>query len=177
MQRGPWLEQTTAKFTWRFFMKDFVILNPKYFRAGQEKELADLLLISDDTCVIISLKGTDGNPKSKTKLKNWLSKKAFEGIRQARGGINWISRVPFGGLNLWGEIRQFEPNSLRPLCGIVLLECSQKPFGSIQFTTPNIRSNVPLHFLSLNDFLNVVDRLEAVAKPPISYKRAKSRMI
>ena len=162
MQRGPWLEQTTAKFTWRFFMNDFVFLNPKYYRAGHEKELADLLLVLDDTCIIISLKGTDGTPKSKTKLKNWLAKKALEGSRQARGGITWISRVPFGGLNLWGEIRQFEPDSLRPICGIVLLECSQKPFGPVQFTTPNIQSNVPLHFLSLNDFLNVVDRLGSI---------------
>jgi len=143
-------------------MKDFVIRNPKYERSGNQRELADLLLVLDDSCIVVSVKGTDGKFKSKTKLKNWLAKKTLEGLRQAKGGINWLSKVQFSGKNGWGEVRQFPPNSLNPLCGIVLLECSQQPFGAIGFTTSVPESAVPLHFISLNDFLNLVNWLSSI---------------
>lgn len=157
------LEQIIANFSSRFFMKDFVLLNPKYYRAGHEKELADILLVLDDTCTVISVKGTDGNPKSEAKLKSWLAKKTYEGSKQAKGGINWLSKASFTAVDLWGEVKRVEPNSLRPLCGIVLLECSQQPFGSIEFSARLPQSEIPLHFLSLNDFLNVVNWLGSIS--------------
>lgn len=156
MQKGHLLEQIIGDFSSKFFMKDFVILNPKYNRAGHEKELADLLLVLDDKCIVVSVKGTDGNPKSEAKLKNWLAKRTGEGLRQAKGGINWLSKVSFSGRDLWGEIRDFEAGSLYPICGIALLECSQQPFLSIEFDAREPESDIPLHYLSLNDFLNVV---------------------
>jgi len=162
MQQGHFLEQIIASFSSRFFMKDFVLLNPKYFRAGHEKELADLLLVLNDTCIVISVKGTNEKPKSETKLKSWLTKRTLEGSKQAKGGFNWLSKVSFKAQDLWGETKEFEPNSLRPLCGIVLLECSQQPFGSIEFNRQQPQSNIPLHFLSLNDFLNVINCLGSI---------------
>ena len=162
MQQGHLLEQIIAKFSSRFFMKDFVILNPKYERSGNQRELADLLLVLDDSCIVVSVKGTDGKFKSKTKLKNWLAKKTLEGLRQAKGGINWLSKVQFSGKDLWGEVREFPRNSLNPLCGIVLLECSQQPFRTVEFTAQIPQATVPLHFLSLNDFLNVVHWLSSI---------------
>jgi hypothetical protein len=162
MQKGHLLEQIIAEFSSLFFMNDFVILNPKYYRAGHEKELADLLLVLDDTCIVISVKGTDGEPKSETRLKNWLEKKTLEGLKQAKGGINWLSKVSFSGKDLWGETKEFQPNGLRATCGVVLLECCQQPYGSIEYDAPQVLSEVPLHFLSVNDFMNVVRWLGSI---------------
>src|SRR4051794_39234674 len=125
MQQGHLLEQIIANFSSRFFMMDFVYLNPKYYRSGYEKELSDLLLVLDGECIVVSVKGTDGQPKSEAKLRSWLAKKTLEGSKQAKGGINWLHRVSFIARNLWNELKEFQPNDLHPLCGIVLLECSQ----------------------------------------------------
>src|SRR5262245_38056847 len=90
MQHGHLLEQIIANFNSLFFMNDFVFLNPKYFRDENEKELCDLLLILNDECIVISVKGTDGRYRSDSKLQNWLVKKTWEGSKQAKGGINWL---------------------------------------------------------------------------------------
>jgi len=156
MQHGHLLEQIIANFNSHFFMNDFVFLNPKYLRDGNEKELCDLLLILNDECIVVSVKGTDGKYKSDSKLQNWLVKKTWEGSKQAKGGINWLKKVSFTGRNLWNEDRKFEPSSLRAICGLTLLECSQHPFDPIEYEIRQPKSDVPLHVLSINDFLNVV---------------------
>ena len=107
MQQGHLLEQIIANFNSHFFMNDFVFLNPKYFSYGNEKGLCDLLLILNDECIVISVKGTDGRYKSDSKLQNWLVKKTWEGSKQAKGGVNWLKKVSFTGRNLWNEDRKF----------------------------------------------------------------------
>ena len=163
MQHGHLLEQIIANFNSQFFMNDFVFLNPKYLRDGNEKELCDLLLILNDECIVVSVKGTDGKYKSDSKLQNWLVKKTWEGSKQAKGGINWLKKVSFTGRNLWNEDRKFEPNSLRAICGLTLLECSQHPFEPIEYEIRQPKSDVPLHVLSINDFLNVVVWLGSIS--------------
>ena len=126
MQRGHLLERIIADFNSRFFMNDFVYLNPKYFKGGGEKELADLLLVLDDKCIVVSVKGTDERHKAETRLTSWLAKKTWEGSKQAKGGVSWLKKISFTARNLWEEERRFEPDSLKPICGLTLLECSQE---------------------------------------------------
>jgi hypothetical protein len=132
MDRGQSLEEIIADFNSRFFMKDFVFLNPKFTDSGGEKESADMLLVLKDQCMVVSIKGTDGRPKQEMKLESWLKKALSIGGRQAKGGIRSLSRVSFAARNLWGEERRFEAKSLGPICGIILLECSQRPFDSVE---------------------------------------------
>lgn len=160
MQQGHLLEQIIADFNSHFFMNDFVFLNPKYVKGGSEKELCDLLLVLNDDCIVVSVKGTDGRHRSDAKLRNWLVKKTSQGSKQAKGGINSLKKVSFTGRNLWNE--EFGPDTLKAICGLTLLECSQQPFGSIEYEIRQPESGVPLHVLSLNDFLNVVNWLGSI---------------
>jgi hypothetical protein len=163
MQHGHLLEQIIADFNSQFFMNDFVFLNPKYLREKNEKELCDLLLVLNDEAIVISVKGTDGEPKSESRLLSWLTKKTWKGSNQAKGGITWLSRVPTAARNLWDEEVMFKPGSLRPICGVTVLDCSQKPFGSIEYDMRVPESDIPLHVLSVNDFLNVIKWLGSIA--------------
>jgi len=162
MQHGSLIEQIIAEFNSRYFMNDFVFLNPKYPRGKNQKELCDLLLVLNDKCVVISVKATDGTPKTEAKLQTWLVKKSREGSNQAKGGVAWLKKVSSTGHNLWREERTFPAGSLTPVCGITLLECSQQPYGEIQFELGLPESTIPLHVLSVNDFLNVVNCLGSI---------------
>lgn len=143
-------------------MKDFVFLNPKYSSANLTKELADLLLVLDKECIVVSLKGTDATLKEDQQLRRWLTKKTWEGSKAAKTAIQRMARVSFSGKSLWGEERKFAPGSLTVRCGIALLECSQEPFKTIEFDIKQPKAQVPIHFLSLNDFLNVVNWLGSI---------------
>jgi len=162
MQRGHLIEQMAGDFTSRFFMRDFVFLNAEYSSARLKKELADVLLILDEECIVISIKGTDGELKSRDRLKSWLKKKTWEGSKAAKVGIHRLGVFSFAARNLWGETREFAPSSLKPRCGICLLECSQEPFKPIDFEISQPRCEFPIHVLSLNDFLNVVMLLGSI---------------
>lgn len=124
MSRGRLLEQLTAQFSSLFFMKDFVLLHPTYLSSGSRRELTDLLLVLNNRCIVISLKGTDGRIKTTERLARWLAKKAFEGSTNAKVAVQRLSRVDITAENLWGEQRHFPARSLKPECGVVLLECS-----------------------------------------------------
>ncbi len=161
-QRGHIIERLTGHFTGQFFMKDFVFLNPYYTSGGVKKELADLLLVLDDECCVLSLKGTDGEEKADDKLRRWLRKKTRQGSQSAKTGMQRLSKVRCMARNLWDEERTFDPGSLKTMASIVILECSQQPFGSIEFAVEQPKSQFPIHVISLDDFLNVVNWLGSI---------------
>jgi hypothetical protein len=124
MERGLLVERFIGNFSSQFFMKDFVYTNVKYTSGGHLKSHpADLLFVLDDECIVVSVKGTDGEPKSEEKLKLWLKKKTGYGSQAAKVGIQRL-QIPFSAENLWGERRDFQPGSLKARCGICVLECS-----------------------------------------------------
>ena len=136
--------------------------HPDYSSGGLHKELADMLFILHDECMVVSIKGTDDQPKPAERLRNWLRKKTWQASKGAKAGIQRLATVTFSARNLWGETREFPAGSLKPQCGIALLECSQEPFKSIEFDVEQPACQVPIHFLSLNDFLNAVMWLGSV---------------
>src|SRR5439155_21568915 len=102
-KHGHITDQMTGDFTSRFFMKDFVFLNPSYTSSGVRKELSDLLLVLGNECFVLSLKGTDGKEKDDDKLRRWLQKRTRQGSQSAKAGIQRLSRVRFTARSLWGE--------------------------------------------------------------------------
>lgn len=149
------VEQFIGNFSSQFFMKDFVYINVKFTSGGQLKSHpADLLFVLDDECIVVSIKGTDGEPKTEEKLKLWLKKKCWDGSQAAKVGIQRLN-IPFSAENLWGERRDFAAGSLKARCGICVLECSQEPFKEIEFEITQPESPLPIHVLSANDLLNV----------------------
>jgi len=93
---------------------------------------ADLLFVLGDECIVVSIKGTDGEPKSEERLNLWLKKKCWACSQATKVGIQRLN-IPFSAANLWGERRDFPAGSLKPRCGIAVLECSQEPFKEIDF--------------------------------------------
>jgi hypothetical protein len=154
MKRGLMVEQFIGNFSSQFFMKDFVYINVKFMSGRQLKSHpADLLFVLDDECIVVSVKGTDGKPKSEEKLKLWLKKKCWDGSQAAKVGIQRLN-ISFSAENLWGERRDFAAGSLKARCGICVLECSQEPFKEIDFEISQPDSPLPIHVLSANDLLN-----------------------
>lgn len=148
------VERFIGNFSSQFFMKDFVYINVKFMSGGQLKSHpADLLFVLGDEYIVVSIKGTDGEPKSEEKLKFWLKKKCWDGSQATKVGIQRLS-IPFSAENLWGERREFPASSLKARCGICVLECSQEPFKEIDFEISQPDSPVPIHVLSANDLLN-----------------------
>lgn len=163
MQRGRTLEELIGKFTSRFFMKDFVWWDVKYHSGGKPKQHpADLLLVLDRECVVVSVKGTDGKTKAPDRLKLWLAGKVWDGSKSAKTGIQRLKKLPFEARNLWNETRDFPADGLVPICGICLVECTQEPFSSIDFQMRQPDSEIPIHVLSVNDLLNVVFSLGSI---------------
>lgn len=162
MARGLLVEQMIAQFSSEFFMKDFVYWNVKFQSGGQTKSHpADLLFVLDDECIVVSLKGTDGEPKSEARLRLWLEKKCWAGSQSAKVGIQRLA-VPFSAENLWGERREFAAERLRARCGVSVLECPQEPFRELRFEIRQPDSTVPIHVLSANDLMNVVRWLGSI---------------
>lgn len=153
-ERGPLVERFIAEFSAQFFMKDFVYMNVKFMSGNQLKSHpADLLFVLGDECIVVSVKGTDGERKSDEKLTLWLKKKTWQGSQAAKVGIQRL-HIPFSAENLWGERREFPVGSIKARCGICVLECSQEPFQSIDFEINQPECPWPVHVLSVNDLLN-----------------------
>lgn len=153
--RGKVLERMIAEMSSRFFMRDFVF-KPYYVTAGEERELTDLMLVLNQECIPISVKGTEGEEKSPERLSLWLTKKVRQASKNAKTAGQRLANVEVLGTNLWGERHVFPAGTLSPLCGIALVECSQEFFKPIRFDVRQPVSSLPIHFLSLNDFLNLV---------------------
>src|SRR5579864_5767419 len=156
MSRGRLLERLTAQFASLFFMRDFVFLHPTYVSSGVSKELTDLLLVLNDRCLVVSLKGPDGRIKTTERLNRWLGKKAFEASKNAKTAIQRLGKVGITAENLWGEERHFSAGSLKPECAVALLECPQEMFRPMTFSSRMVSAAVPIHVMSVNDFCNLV---------------------
>jgi hypothetical protein len=103
MDRGRALEKLIGEFGCRFFMKDFVWWDVKYISGGKLKQHpADLLLVLDGECVVVSVKGTDGETKAPDRLKLWLEGKVWDGSKSAKTGIQRVRKLPFEARNFGG---------------------------------------------------------------------------
>ena len=111
------------------------------------------MFVLGDECIVVSVKGTDGEPRSDEKLKLWLKKKTWDGSQAAKVGIQRL-RIPFSAENLWGERRDFAAGSLKARCGICVLEYPQEPLKTIDFEISQPECALPIHVLSANDLLN-----------------------
>lgn len=155
--RGSALERFIADLASFFFLKDFVFLSPCYVSGGNKRQITDLMFVLNHECVLVSIKGSDGNEKAPQRLELWAAKKAFQSGKNAKTACQRAAKVEITATNLWSETRVFPPGVLKPMCGVGIVECSQELFAPIQFSSeyPFSTSQFPIHFLSANDLLNV----------------------
>jgi hypothetical protein len=164
-QRGEYVERFIADLSSMFFLNDFVFRKPSYITGGQKREVTDLLLVLNQECILISVKGTDGEVKTDDRFHLWVQKKAGQASNNAKVACQRTARLEISGINLWGEERTFPAGSLTPICGIGLVECSQDMFGQIPLgiSTGGARAGAyPVHTLSVNDFLNIAMLLGSI---------------
>jgi len=157
-QRGSTIEELTDQFCKRAFLQDFLFLRPKI--AGRHKELTDLLAILEDKCLCIQIKASGkGSPHSRQRLTKWASKKFIEADSQAAGATRKVMTSNISAIHPWRGNVSFHAGDLIPICGIALVEYFGPPFtlpSEIKYQTSN---GIPIHYFSLNDFLNLVDLL------------------
>lgn len=157
-QRGSAIEELTDEFCKRSFLQDFLFLRPG--RVSIRKELADLLAILDDKCLCIQIKarGND-SPTWGQRYTNWPMKQFVKAGRQAAGSIRKMATSEVLAFNSWRGNVVFHAGDLIPVCGIALVEYLGPPFvltTEVKHQTPK---GIPIHYFSLNDFLNLVDIL------------------
>jgi len=157
-QRGSAVEEWTDQFCKRSFLQDFLFLRPK--RVSTKRELADLLVILDDQCLCIQIKarGNDSLP-SEQRLINWATKKFVTAGRQAAGAIRKVKTSEISATHPWQGNVVLHAGILVPVCGIALVEYLGPPFGLTLKVMPQTSKGIPVHYFSLNDFLNLVDLL------------------
>lgn len=165
-QRGEYVERFIAGLSSMFFLNDFVFRKPSYITGGQKREVTDLLLVLNQECILISVKGTDGEEKTDERFHLWAQKKASQASNNAKVACQRAARLEISGVNLWDEEKAFPAGSLTPVCGIGLVECSQDMFGEIPLGiaagSASAGPSYPIHTLSINDFLNIAMLLGSI---------------
>ncbi|MFC1969174.1 hypothetical protein ACFLVF_01625 [Chloroflexota bacterium] len=157
-QRGPAFEELIDQFCERSFLKDFLFLRPK--RVGVNRELTDLMAILDDKCLCIQIKarGSDSPPSGK-RLISWATKQLIKAGRQAKGAIRKVKTSEISAVHPWRGNVVFPSGGLVPVCGVVLVEYLGPPFKLTLEMHQQNSEGCPMHYFSLNDFLNIVDLL------------------
>lgn len=163
--RGEIVERFVAGLSSMFFLNDFVFRKPSYLTNGRQREVTDLMLVLGQECIFVSIKGTDGEEKTDERFRLWANKKAKQATKNARVACQRANRVNVSGVNLWGEMKEFPAGSLTPVCGVGIVECSQKMFQTIPLSGIEKNGDAtghPAHALSINDFLNLAMLLGSI---------------
>jgi len=157
-QRGSAIEELTDQFCKRPFLQDFLFLRPK--RVSGHKELTDLLAILEGKCLCIQIKAYGkGSSRSVQRLTNWATKQFVKAGHQAAGATRKITTSDISAIHSWQGNVVFHAGDVIPICGIALVEYFGPPF-TLTFEAKHQSSNgIPIHYFSLNDFLNLVDLL------------------
>ena len=172
--RGSAVEELIEQFCKKSFLQDFLFLRPKTLTS--HREITDLIAILDEKCLCIQIKAF-GKDFSYTgqRLRNWGIKKFIEAGSQASGATRKIitADTDISADHVWRGNVIFHAGDLIPICGIALVEYLGPPFtlpNDIKHKTTN---GIPIHYFSLNDFLNMVDLL-ATLPDIIEYLRQRA---
>jgi hypothetical protein len=93
------------------------------------------------------------------KLTRWIEKETRKAASQIKGAIRTLRERP-----LWCEHArrgrvEFQAGHLKPLQALAIVETQASV--AIPNGLPNVSDGVPISYLSLNDFLNLVNELRA----------------
>jgi len=160
--RTRWAEKQAEEILSVPFIAEFVFRSPQMLD-GTQKEIADLLILFKGTGILVSQKAQE-DPLSRDDRKNelWTLKAAKNGVRQLLGALRPSTRP------IWCEHprrgRVDFPTGLPPIThGIVIVETFRPvDLQPAAADLPLAQGNVPLTYISINDFLNVATQLRTV---------------
>ena len=161
MERTLWAENFVDSFSSRPLTAECVFHSPQYIDRGKQKEVCDLLFILRGNAILVSMKSQD-NPSSRTgdKLRRWTIKNSTRALNQAKGALNTLGRERFWCDHSRRGRVDFEPSSIRVAHIVVLTEVLGDTVD-LPNDLPLLLGDVPVTYLSVNDFLNLINELRA----------------
>lgn len=163
MQRTLWAEKFVDSFSSRPLTNECVFYSPQYIDGRKQKEVCDFLLMLRGNAILLSMKSQE-NPSLRTgdKLRRWTIKSAAKALNQASGALNTIACKPF-----WcqhprrGQV-DFKQDSIHVVHVVVLTEVFDNANAvELPNKLPLMLGSIPVTYLSLNDFLNLINELRA----------------
>ena len=161
MQRTRCAEKFVDSFSSRPLTAECVFHSPQYIDRRRQKEVCDFLLVLRGNAILVSMKSQD-DPSSRTgdRLRRWTIKSATNALNQATGALNTIAHEPFWCQHSRRGRVDFEQGSIRVAHVVVLTEVFD---DAVELPTKLLLllGSVPVTYLSLNDFLNLINELRA----------------
>lgn len=160
MQRTDWAEQFAAQLASRPLVHECVFVNPKYFDRT-EKEVCDLIFVLKGSAILIQMKcQKDPQARLGKRLENWVRKVGKQALGQLQGALGTVAERDFWCQHPRRGRVEFEKGKLSVVHGIVLVETwgHRVCLGN---DSPILHNDVPISYLSVNDFLNLVNELRA----------------
>jgi len=161
MERTLWAEKFVDTFSSRPLTAECVFHSPQHIDKGKQKEVCDLLLILRRTAILVSMKSQD-DPTSRIgdKLRRWTIKNSTNALNQARGALSTLARERF-----WCDHSRrgrvtFEARSIQVSHVVVLTEVLGDVV-QLPNDLPLVLGDIPVTYLSVNDFLNLINELRA----------------
>lgn len=128
---------------------------------GKQKEVCDFLLVLRGDAVLVSMKSQeDPSSRTKDKLRLWTIKNSTNALKQAKGALRTIADRDFWCQHSRRGRVDFKPNSIRVVHVVVLTEVFNDAVD-LPKELPLLLGGVPVSYLSLNDFLNLINELRA----------------
>ncbi|HEV3112967.1 MAG TPA: hypothetical protein VGY99_20970 [Candidatus Binataceae bacterium] len=158
MQRSKLAEINAARFASAPLVAECVFLNPAFLDGNIEREVCDLLLVLRDQALVVQMKSQD-KPHSGEKLTRWIEKETRKAASQIKGTIRTLRDRPIWCNHVRRGQVEFHAGYLKPLQALVIVETQVS--AAIPNDLPNVCTGIPISYLSLNDFLNLVNELRA----------------
>ena len=126
-----------------------------------EKEVVDLLLVLRNKGIFISMK-CQMDPDSRTgeKLTRWVQKNANAALKQVRGGIKTSKTQEFRCSHPRRGQVHFRPKQIDPMRALIIIETLEEV--RLSESMPLEVASVPVSYLSLNDFSNILHELRTI---------------
>ena len=155
VERTLWAEKFVDTFSSRPLTAECVFHSPQYIDKDKQKEVCDHLLILRRNAILVSMKCQD-NPTSRTgdKLRRWAIKNSTRAANQAKGALNTLAREHFWCDHSRRGRVDFEPSFIQVSHIVVLTEVLGDPVD-LPDNLPLSLGEIPVTFLSVNDFLNL----------------------
>jgi hypothetical protein len=158
MLRSKLAELYAAQFAAVPLVAECVFLNPAFSDGALEREVRDLLLVLRNQVFVIQMKSQD-KERTGEKLLRWIEKETKKAASQIKGAVRTLHERA-----VWCEHPRrgrvtFEPNYLRPVHALAIVEAPAAV--ALRTALPKVCEGIPISYLSLNDFLNLINELRA----------------
>ena len=160
MQRTDQAERFLEKLASVPLTWENVFRSPQY-TVKSDKEVVDLLLVLRNRGIFVSMK-CQQNPQKRTgkKLIRWVQKSVAAALRQVGGGIKTSKTRDFWCKHQRRGKVSFKPNQIEPVRAVVIVETLE--VVALSQDTPLEIDSVPVSYLSVNDFLNIIIELRTI---------------